>query len=71
MFQRVTGPECPVCACEDSEYLGRKKRLAGEADRRRCNHCGRVWYLPVAENEQDNESHPQAVPGSIPGRTSE
>jgi hypothetical protein len=58
-LERVSGPECPACGCEDSEILDHQELTARRRPpgglqleevkcsrtRRQCNHCGRLFSI--------------------------
>ncbi|MFH1268668.1 MAG: hypothetical protein ABIK89_23325 [Planctomycetota bacterium] len=46
-LDKVNGPECPACGCEDGEVLELSTWFGQPRERRRCNHCGRIWLANV------------------------
>lgn len=58
MLQKVEGPECPGCGCQQSELVGTstRKLLQGQqvisretVERRQCAFCDRRFYVTTAE----------------------
>lgn len=44
MLERVTGPECPACGCEDGEDLDVREGRRGIRRHRECSHCFRTFW---------------------------
>ena len=57
-FDRVEGPACPSCGCEDSVEVGQFVRWGKPATRRRCGHCRETF---VAADPADTEPTDDAV----------
>ncbi len=56
-LQRVEGPECPRCGCEDTELLEEVTRWGKRSERRQCNHCGKVFYADLPPEEDGDEAN--------------
>lgn len=74
MLERVRGPACPHCGCQQGDTLSESTETRYErqgaqlvpssqrtVQRRRCAHCGRVFLarLTVDESESDIVEFPQ------------
>lgn len=57
LLDRITGPECPDCGCEDSTLLKSRRGWDDRVrQRRQCanRRCGRVWLAAVEDHPDDD-----------------
>jgi len=59
-LQRVQGPDCPECGCQDAEVVDRGTRWGQPHERRQCNHCGRTWYAAVEQSAVSDQPSAEA-----------
>lgn len=52
-MDRIAGPECSRCGCEDSDLVKTQRTWHGEVEVRRCNHCGKKFTHTVEPDEED------------------
>jgi len=57
-LERVTGPECPDCGCQDSEVVQQGDMFGAAFERRRCSHCGRVFSGPLGAVSDRGDGRP-------------
>jgi uncharacterized Zn finger protein len=56
---KITGPECPICGCEDSEVVKTTVRWGQPTTRRACANCGQVWTVAIARPQQASATPPR------------
>ncbi|UCG33288.1 MAG: hypothetical protein JSU68_01405 [Phycisphaerales bacterium] len=62
-FQRVDGPECPDCGCQDSTRLSEASKWGKKAHWRECRHCRRRWIAQSQAEAETNHGTPQVSHG--------
>jgi transcriptional regulator NrdR family protein len=74
-FERVTGPECPKCGCEDGdgEPPDDRNGAVPKKYRRTCNFCGWRFWVAIAIQvpraiEPERETMPETMPAPAPYR---
>lgn len=59
-LERVVGPACPRCGCEDSRVLDRAKWWGRVNCSRRCAACGHQFSAPEVEHATAGVEMPEA-----------
>lgn len=52
-LDRVDGPTCRQCGCQDSRILRRTSRWGQPHERRRCEYCGYTWSVAVSKDKPE------------------
>jgi len=65
-LERVHGPECPRCGCEDSRVVHAGKRWGRERQRRQCQACGGILYVsPPDTKRRPPANEDTGPPGTV------
>ena len=49
ILERVTGPECPQCGCQDCKKAGKIPHWRQKWQRWQCYNCGKKFSRPIKE----------------------
>ena len=52
-LQKIEGPSCPRCGCQDSIELRSGRGWSGTWVKRQCQYCGRIWTA-TGQDQKDN-----------------